>query len=207
MKRGTPVIKVLCLLNALVFSLQAAIGPVADALLIRDFGLSPAGLEEGALWQLITHAFLHGNIWHLLVNLLTLWFAGRPVEHVVGGARFLAVYGLSAVGGGLLQILVVPSTTELIGASGAVFGILCAFCTLFADRDVLVLLFFVIPLRLRARTLGQILAIVTLVLLVTGIEPWIGHAAHLGGAIIGYLAARMMGYGHPTWPERFFRRQ
>ena len=121
--------------------------------------------------------------------------------------RFLAVFALSVAGGGFLQILFVPSTTELIGASGGVFGVLTAFCTIYAPRDVFVLLFFVIPLRLRARNLGQILAAVTFFLMVTNIEPWIGHAAHMGGIIIGYLAARMMGYGLPTFPERFWRRE
>ena len=201
-----PAVVFLCLANAGVFAGQTLLGPGHDELLIHDFGLSIAGLEEGAFWQLLTHAFLHGNLGHLLINLLTLWFVGRPLERFIGSTRFLAVYILSAVGGGLLQILLAPSEAELIGASGAVFGILCAFCTVFADREVFVLLFFVVPLRLQARRLGQILVGVTIVLLVAGLEPWIGHAAHLGGAIIGYWAARLMGYGNRTFLERWLRR-
>lgn len=202
MRTGTPAVAALCLICVAVFAAQTLAGPTGEAWAIQAFGLGVRGLEEGAFWQFLTHALLHGNLWHLLLNLAGLWFAGRPVERAVGSARLVAIFALSAIGGGWLQILLRPQAAELIGSSGAVFGILGAFCTIFAEREVFVLLFFVVPLRLRARTFGQVLALVTVFFLVTGLEPWIGHAAHLGGCVTGYLAARAMGYGCPTFLER-----
>jgi len=123
-------VETLVVVNALIFGFQTLVGPAADAEIIRRFGLSTAGLETGALWQFITHAFLHGNIWHLLFNMVSLWFAGRIVEQTIGTRHFVLLYILSALGGGLGQILLGPENSQLIGASGAVFGVLVAsvFC-------------------------------------------------------------------------------
>lgn len=155
------------------------------------FGLSLRGLEAGAWWQLVTHAFLHGNLLHLLFNMAGLWFAGRIVERVLGTGRFLALYFFAAVLGGLFQIAF-NNHALLLGASGAVFGVLTAFATLFPQAQVVALLFF-IPVRLRAKTFGWVLAGTSLLLLVTGFLPFIGHAAHLGGCVAGYLFVRLTG--------------
>ena len=195
-------VETLVVVNALIFGFQTLVGPAADAEIIRRFGLSTAGLETGALWQFITHAFLHGNIWHLLFNMLSLWFAGRIVEQTIGTRHFVLLYILSALGGGLGQILLGPENSQLIGASGAVFGVLVAFSTMYADSVVTLLLFFVLPIRLKAKFLGLGLVAVSLISLVTRFEPWIGHAAHLGGAITGYFFARASGFGTPTFPEK-----
>jgi membrane associated rhomboid family serine protease len=206
MRASCPVVTALIVVNALVYAVQVVLGPRINTELVERFGLGHAGLAEGALWQFLTHGFLHGNVWHLLFNMLSFWFAGRAVEGVLKGPRFLALYLISVLGGGILQIILGQPQSQLIGASGGVFGILVAYSTLFADRDVVVLLFFVLPIRLRARYLGQGLALLSLAALVTRFEPWIGHAAHLGGCVGGYLAARALGYGRPTFPERCLTR-
>lgn len=201
-------VQTLVVLNALIFGIQTLVGPEADAGIIRRFGLSTAGLEEGALWQFLTHAFLHGNLWHLLFNMVSLWFAGRIVEQTIGTRQFVILYVLSALGGGLGQVLLAPGDSLLIGASGAVFGVLVAFSTIYAENVVTLLLFFVLPIRLRAKYLGIGIVAVSVISLLTGFEPWIGHAAHLGGAITGYLFARASGFGRPTLPERIlFKRR
>jgi membrane associated rhomboid family serine protease len=170
------------------------------------YALSAAGMEEGRWWQLITHAFLHGNIWHLLFNLAALWFAGRVVERVMGTGRFLALYAASAVAGGLAQIFFEGGNIPLLGASGAVCGVILAFATMFPEAQIVVLLFFVIPLKFRAKYLGWGLVGSSLLFLLTGFEPWIAHAAHLGGCVAGYLLARLNGYGVPSVPERLLKK-
>jgi membrane associated rhomboid family serine protease len=77
---------------------------------------------------------------------------------------------------------------------------------MFSEAQIVVLLFFVIPLKFRAKYLGWGLAGSSLVFLLTGFESWIGHAAHLGGCVAGYLLARLNGYGMPSAPERLLRR-
>ena len=83
-----------------------------------------------------------------------LWFAGRIVERVMGTGRFLALYFACAVAGGIAQLLLEGGKFLLLGASGAVCGVILAFATIFPEAQIVMLLFFVIPLRLRAKYLG-----------------------------------------------------
>lgn len=206
MRRRVSAVFVLIAVNAAIFAYELLLAPrTRDA--FQDFyGLSAAGIEEGRWWQLITHAFLHANIWHLLFNMLALWFAGRIVERVLGTGRFVALYAASAVAGGLAQTFLEGGNTLLLGASGAVCGVIVAFATMFPEAQIVLLLFFVIPLKFRAKYLGWGLAGSSLLLFLLGIEPWIGHAAHLGGCVAGYLLARLNGYGVSTAPERLLKK-
>jgi membrane associated rhomboid family serine protease len=195
----------LVIVNTTIFLVQAVI-PGLKAYLLDRYALSAPGIEEGRWWQLLTHAFLHGNVWHLLFNMLALWFAGRVVERVMGTWRFLALYAASAIAGGLSQILIEGGDVPLVGASGAVCGVILAFATMFPEARIVLLLFFIIPLRFRAKFLGWGLTGFSLLFVLAGFEPWIGHAAHLGGCIAGYLLARLNGYGVPSAPERLLKR-
>jgi len=190
-------------LNVLIFLFEKLLDPAELENLFSLFALSYDGLEAGRWWQLVTHAFLHSsaNVLHILANMLGLWFAGKIVERVMGTGRFLGLYFVSAVAGGLCQVAL-GGGAPLIGASGAVCGVILAFTTIFARREILVLLFFIIPLRLRARYLGWGLIGFSVAALMTRFEPQIGHAAHLGGAIAGYLFTRLSGYGEQTFFER-----
>ena len=183
--------------NAAVFLCQSLLRPAAQDALVDGYGLSHAGIEQGRWWQFLTHAFLHGNVLHLLVNMAGLWFAGRIVERVMGTWRFLALYASSAVAGGLFQIVVGGPGSVLLGASGAVFGVIIAFTTMFPEARIGVLLFFVLPLHLKAKYLAWGLLASTIAFLAMGFEPWIGHAAHLGGCIAGYLFTRLAGFVPP----------
>jgi len=204
-RRRVSAVMVLIVINVGVFLYQF-LRPDLNERLQDFYALSSAGMEEGRWWQLITHAFLHGNIWHLLFNMAGLWFAGRIVEHVMGTGRFLALYAASAVAGGLAQVLLEGGKSLLLGASGAVCGVILAFATIFPETQIVMLLFFVIPLRFRAKYLGWGLMGSSLLFLLVGFEPWIGHAAHLGGCVAGYLLARLNGYGVPSAPERLFKK-
>jgi membrane associated rhomboid family serine protease len=204
-RRQISAVVVLIAINTGIFIYQW-LNPWWSDYLLDFYGLSASGLEEGRWWQLITYAFLHANIWHLLFNILSLWFAGRIVERVMGAGRFVALYVASAVAGGVAQVLFGGANTLLLGASGAVCGVIIAFATMFSEAKIVLLLFFVIPLKFRAKYLGWGLAGSSLVFLLTGFESWIGHAAHLGGCVAGYLLARLNGYGMPSAPERLLRR-
>ncbi|MET0501253.1 MAG: rhomboid family intramembrane serine protease [Candidatus Binatia bacterium] len=196
---------VLIAVNCGVFLYQL-LRPDFNETLLELYGLSSQGVEQGAWWQLITHAFLHGNIWHLLFNMAGLWFAGRIVERVMGTGRFVALYFACALAGGLAQLLLDGGRSLLLGASGAVCGVILAFATIVPEAQIVMLLFFVFPLRLRAKYLAWGLIGSSLLFLLLGFEPWIGHAAHLGGCLAGYLLARLNGYGLPSFPERIIKR-
>ena len=204
-RRRINAVGILIAVNCGVFLYQL-LRPDDNEALLELYGLSSQGVEQGAWWQLITHAFLHGNFWHLLFNMAGLWFAGRVVERVMGTGRFLALYFACAIAGGIAQLLLEGGRFLLLGASGAVCGVILAFATIFPEAQIVMLLFFVIPLRLRAKYLALGLTGSSLLFLLVGFEPWIGHAAHLGGCVAGYLLARLNGYGLPSFPERLIKR-
>ena len=133
-----------------------------------------AGVAAGAWWQVLTSAFAHAEILHLGSNLLALWFLGPPLEQVLGRTRFLAVYGISALGASAAVMWLSAPDSVALGASGAIFGMLGALLIL-ARR-------FGGNYRLIAAFLG-------LNILITVIGGgFISWQAHLGG-LIGGLAS------------------
>jgi len=176
-------------INALIFFFQRFLLGNGSQLMATWFGLSFPALWQGQVWRLVTHQFIHGNLVHLLFNMMALWFAGIAVESAVGTRRFLTLYFSAGIVGGLVQVATnsQPPFIDLIGASGAVCGILMAFCTLFPRMQITALIFFVIPLRLRARTLGIGIVVATILFWLSGWEKGIGHLAHLGGLGTGFL--------------------
>ena len=160
------------------------------------YGISRIGLESGSVWQFFTYGFIHGGPLHLFLNMFGLFLLGCPVEKTLGVWRFTLLYFLALIGGAVGQLLLVPNDGfTLIGASGAVFGVVLAFTTIYRDNKVFVLLFFVLPLSLRARYLGWLLFGISLFMVVMRWQLDIGHAAHLAGCVIGYLYARALGFG------------
>ena len=161
------------------------------------FGLSSEGLRDGEFWQLVTYQFLHANELHIFVNMLALWFAGRELEPVVGTPRFVLLYLVGGIVGGLAQI--VFSSGPLIGASASVCAVLLTLTTLFPQLPVTALIFFVLPLRMKARTLGFALVGITILTWISGLMPEVGHLAHLGGfatgAVFGLIYRGRLGEG------------
>ena len=176
---------------------------VAQVILQQVFGvdaityylaLHAEGLGHGFVWQLLTFQFMHGGVMHLLGNLLAIYFFGRPIEHWMGGGRMLQMYLASGVVGGLFQIgmgfaLPMYFGGAVVGASAGAFGLVAAFATLFPEKTITLLLFFVIPISMRAKTLLWIsIGIAGLGILTR--EPGIAHAAHLGGICAGVIFIR-----------------
>jgi membrane associated rhomboid family serine protease len=180
---GDPATRFLIAANVGIFILQFLIGP-AWMQVDRIFGLSEEGLREGALWQLVTYQFLHANEMHIFVNMLGLWFAGRELEPVIGTPRFVALYLVGGIVGGLAQMIF--SSGPLIGASASVCAVLLALTSLFPTLPVMALIFFVLPLRMRARTLGISMVAISVLLWLSGWMPEVGHLAHLGGFATGW---------------------
>jgi membrane associated rhomboid family serine protease len=187
-------------LNTLVLLVQllsrgTALGNVIGTYL----PLSYEGLRHGFVWQLITFQFLHADELHLFFNLIAIYFFGRPMEEYLGRARFLQLYLTSGVVGGLCQVLFAPIWPayfggQVVGASAGAFGLVAAFATLFPDRTLTLLLFFVLPVNMRARTLIWIsVGLATLGLLNPGGQ--MADAAHLGGILTGFLFVRWLVQG------------
>ncbi|MBU3664438.1 MAG: rhomboid family intramembrane serine protease [Chthoniobacterales bacterium] len=167
------------------FVLEVLLAGGSRGLVLGRFSLSGDALARGDWWTLVTHMFIHGSLLHLIVNVLGLWFVGPEVEFLLGRAKYLVLYLVSGISGGLLQTAFAASDSELIGASGAVCGILLSFTTAYPDAPLQALLFFVLPVRMKAKTLGRGVIVVSFLCAVLRIFPRIGHLAHLGGALAG----------------------
>jgi membrane associated rhomboid family serine protease len=185
--RTTPVTMSLIAVAFVVYALEWfwQIGPQSPELF--RWALSGEALARGCWWTLLTHIFLHGNLLHLLVNILALWFVGSEVELTLGRVRYLVLYFASGMVGGLLQTALSPPGVELIGASGAVCGVILSFTTANPQTPLRALLFFIIPVNMKAKLLGWGLMLVSLIMAMLHIAPQIGHWAHLGGAAAGAL--------------------
>ncbi len=152
-------------------------------------------VHEFAVWQLFTYMFLHGGPWHIIINMLMLWMIGCEVERYWGAKQFLIYYFVCGIGAGicqtLVQILFFDPQTSVIGASGAVYGVLMAFGVLFSDRTITLLLFFILPVHIMAKYLVMIMAAISLLMGVFGDDSGVAHFAHLGGMLVGFAYLKL----------------
>ena len=149
-----------------------------DPDLIYTLGLQPSTWMERP-WTLLTNLFIHGGLWHLAANMITLFFFGRYLSMMVGESRFLIVYFLGGIIGNFFFILLGPSYTLVIGASGAVFAVGGAF-TLLAPKMKVFVFPIPVPLPLWVAVIGGFLILSFL--------PFVAWEAHLGGLLVGLAA-------------------
>jgi membrane associated rhomboid family serine protease len=180
-------------------------GSTNARLMLYDLSLSLEGLRAGKVWQLLTFQFLHAAPWpwHVLVNCFVLYGFGRSVEETLGAKKFLALYFLAGIIGGLLYVglslLPLHAGGHVVGASAGICGIVAIYCSLHPMRELTVFLYF-IPITIRAKYL---LIALTIYSVFSIIFPYDGvaHAAHLGGIVVGIVYVRW----REVW-ERWFQR-
>jgi membrane associated rhomboid family serine protease len=180
-----PVTQALILVNVLAFLLDS----VSGNLLTVPLALWPFG-SHFMPWQIITYAFLHGNLTHLLFNMFGVYMFGADLERVWGSRRYLTFYLVSAIAAAIAQLSVSGLTGAAyptVGASGAVFGLLLGFAMVFPRRMVVPLF---PPIPMRAPIFVALYGGLELVLGVTGTQAGVAHFAHLGGMAGGYLMLR-----------------
>ncbi len=178
-----PATRALILINVGVYLLQQVAGQQLAAL----FALWPLGSPEFQPWQLITYAFLHGNLAHIFFNMFALFMFGRALEIYWGGRRLVIFYLVCVLTAALTQLAAQRGagvTEEVIGASGGIFGILLAFAWYF-PRQRIILLFPPIPMP--AWLFVTLYGLLELFFGVTGTEAGVAHFAHLGGMAGGAL--------------------
>jgi membrane associated rhomboid family serine protease len=200
-----PLVIVMIALNVAIYLIQLISGIFAPYAVERLFALSREGIAQGYYWQFLTYMFLHGGVLHLLFNSLVLYFAGREVEQVCGAKHFLGVYLVGGLVGGVMQFAFSSAGSSLVGASGAVCALLLAFTTILPEIEVTMLLFFVIPVKMKAKWIGRLVIGTSLLFALSGIFGDVGHLAHLGGAVSGWFYARRLGFGRSLWMHHFFR--
>jgi membrane associated rhomboid family serine protease len=192
----------LVLACAAVFFVQILLGAYAHNL--KDLfeiyaSLVPVGvIGHGFIWQLVTYSFLHQGWMHLLGNMLTLWMVGSLEEMEWGKQRFLELYFLSVVGAAVTTILAAylhlfrtDPNNVVMGASGGTMGLLMALAVLDGDREFMMLLFFVIPVRLKVKYLVAIIAFGVFIATIQAADN-VANVAHVGGLLCGFLWAKFV---------------
>lgn len=183
-------IRIIITLNVVMFIVQIIAGMIDSAYgnaLVRGLAFFPEW--QTALfqpWRLVTYMFLHAGGFHLIFNMLWLWWMGRAVEETLGPRTFSVIYFGSGIGGALLDILFaqVMGFNYVIGASGAVFGIMVSFAMLYPTMPIM--LFLLPPIQARYVVAG----LIALDVLLLGSADNTARIVHLGGAGIGYLMMR-----------------
>jgi membrane associated rhomboid family serine protease len=140
-------------------------------------------------WQVVTYAFLHGDILHLLFNMFGLWTFGSELERLWGQERYIRFYTASVLTAAATQLLVTALTGSrypTIGASGGIYGLLLGFGMMFPNRQILLL---IPPVPMKAKVYVAIFGALELWLGVRG-NDGVAHFAHLGGMLGAFLMIR-----------------
>ena len=178
----TNAIKVLVSVNFGIFVLQALSN--AEGLFFPLFGLVPRMVwSELMIWQPFTYLFFHGGIWHVLINMFVLWMFGSELERLWGKSHFLKFYFVTGVGSGLLTMFFsLQSMTPIVGASGAVYGVLLAYGLTYPNRQIY--LYGIIPIKSIWFVIG--IGMIAFMSSFNNISQ-VSHITHLSGMLIGYL--------------------
>lgn len=184
-------VKQLLIANAVIFFISqlTSVNAWADW-----FGLNPQDvIFRFRLWQPFSYMFLHANFWHIGINMLMLWMFGSELESSWGKKEFIRYYMITGVGAGIFSLVpyflgvlagysgYIPS---IIGASGAVYGILLAYAMTYPNRTVLV--YFIMPVKVKYLML--FMGFMTFASI--GNSDGISHITHLGGLVVGWFYLR-----------------
>lgn len=188
-KPQSTVIRTLLILNLGIWIILSLTG--AERFLFPLLGLVPRYVVyDFMLWQPLTYLFLHAGFLHVGMNMFVLWMFGSELENSWGGASFLRYYLVTGVGAGLVTVLLsANSTTPVVGASGAIYGVLLAYGLAYPDR--LVYLYFMFPIKVKY-FVGFLAAVAFLASLQAGAST-VSHLTHLSGMVIGWVYLRAKG--------------
>lgn len=198
LQRIPPVTRHLLIINVLMYIATM----VNENFMLGTFAMFYPASPLFRWWQPLTHMFMHGGIWHILFNMYTLVMFGMVVERALDTKKFLILYfvaGLGAValhtGVEWLQVSRLMAAgeaagvidlyrTPVVGASGAIYGVLVAFAMLYPEARMTLIF---PPVTLDAKWMVAIFIGIELFTGITGTQMGIAHFAHLGGALFGFL--------------------
>lgn len=199
-----PATKNLIIINTIVFIATI----VNKNFMYSAFALYYPSSQYFHWWQLLTHMFMHGGIWHLFFNMFALYTFGTPVERTIGTKKFLILYFVAGFGAvamhfgvmniqlailrdqmaegiaSAFQTYAMIKTVPTVGASGAIYGLLIAYALLYPTNR-LTLIF--PPITLSAKTWVIIFAVIELFTGISNMTSGVAHFAHLGGMLFGWL--------------------
>jgi len=216
-------IKWLLIINGVIFLITALAGrSTVGGYITALFALIPVMVTHGYVYQVVTYAFLHSGLSHILFNMLALWMFGSQFEMDWGTKRFLEFYFFCVIGAALTTIAVsyagvlgLNPAVPTVGSSGGIYGILLAFGIIYADREIML---FPLPFTIKAKYFVIGLVFIAVYLSISG-PAGVAYVAHLGGLVFGFIYLRLLRrrgfvggfseryYGARNWYYRWKRRR
>ena len=193
---ATRTVKTLIIANVGVYLLEIVFHLFGSNYIDLHLGLVPILVTQGLMvWQFGTYMFLHGSPFHIFFNMLTLYMFGNELERYWGTRRFCSYYLITGVGAGVCSWLVaMHSWSVIIGASGAIYGLLLAYGLTYPNR--IVYLNFLLPIKVKWLVL--IMGAFAFLSSLGGSDSEVANIAHLGGMLIGYLLIK-----GKSWVDRY----
>lgn len=190
--RMTPAVKVILIINVVLYVMAYWITPMVPMdghpdWFLNANALHPLGGEGFAIYQYLTYMFMHGGWWHLFFNMWSLMIFGNAVEQQVGTKRFVWYYLLCGIGAALVNQLFtwlgIIHPAQLVGASGAIYGVMAAAAFFFPNAKLFII---PIPFPIKLKYLVGFYTVVEMYLGITSIDG-VAHFAHLGGILVGAI--------------------
>jgi len=209
----SPVARNLLIANVVIFILTYYLVPDYITLQFAFFNPILPGSPEllnpnFKIWQPFTYMFMHGGWTHLISNMFALLIFGSGIETFFGSKRFLIYYLITGIGASFIysfvnmydmqqfspdsEVYAALAKTPMVGASGAIFGILIAYGYLFPDNEMII---FPLPIPIKAKYLVAFYGIYELYSGIQGTSLGIAHFAHVGGLLVGFILLRFFGFG------------
>jgi membrane associated rhomboid family serine protease len=187
----TPAVKGLLIANVAVFILQnlTSFGRPMGLGIIDNWGVfsTEAAVFHFQIWRFVTYMFMHGDFSHILFNMFGLWMFGSQIEALWGRRNFLIFYFICGLGGAVLyaifDIIGFGGGTPMLGASGAIYGILLAYGMTFPNN--IILIGFIFPMK--AKYAVMLFGLIELLSTASGTGGGVAHLAHLGGMLAGFI--------------------
>ncbi len=193
MFRITPIVKHFIIINVIMFALTL----LAENFMMEKFALFYFNSPFFKPYQLISHIFMHGGFMHILFNMYSLYIFGSVLESVWGGKKFFIYYMVTGIGAALFHLFITYLRIEsgvldpylaalipMVGASGAIYGLLLAYGVLFPNN---VLTLFFPPVSLKAKYMVFVFGGLEFLLGLGGSGDGVAHFAHLGGMLFGFV--------------------
>jgi len=193
--------------NAAAFVAQLFLDAYQPGFVREYLGLSGRGVHSAYGWQFLTAMFLHDGPWHLLGNMLILYLLGRDVESIIGQRSFLSLYLAGAIAGELGHMFVMPESSVLLAGSGGVAAVLVAYATILPELELTSMLLFVLPVRLKAKHLAYGAFAIAILGVLLDRSNSVAHSAYLGGCVVGWVYAHLLGFGRPSMVQRALRQR
>ena len=191
---ATRTVKSLIIITVAVFISQLAFRHLFGSHLIEaSFGLIPARITyEYALWRFASYMFVHSGIFHILFNMLTLYMFGNELVRYWGPRRFLVYYFVTGIGAGICSwIVAMNSFSIIIGASGAIYGLLLAYGLIYPNRVVYINFLFPVKVKWLVIIMGVLAFLSSVMMPNSGVAT----IAHLGGMVVGYIFLKGRDWG------------